>query len=52
MYRVLEIGEVIKLGDERYSPKDYGWFSVNEKLIGKRVERLDHVIIRKINFTF
>lgn len=49
MWRVLEIGEKIEYGDERYRPKDMAWSTVTESCIGLPVVRADHVLRRKIS---
>jgi hypothetical protein len=51
MWQILEIGEKMAVGDERYWPKDMAWSSVNESCIGSQVVRTDHVVRRKISDT-
>lgn len=49
MWRVLEIGEKIESGDERYWHKDMAWSIVTESCIGSPVVRTDGVVRRKIS---
>lgn len=49
MWRILEIGEKIESGDERYWPKNMAWSTVTESCIGSQVVRTDHVVRRKIS---
>lgn len=48
-WRVLEIGETIESGDERYWPKNMAWTTVTESCVGSQVVRTDHVVRRKIS---
>ena len=49
MWKVIEIGDKIEVGDERYWPKDLAWSTVTESCIGSQVVRTDHVVRRKIS---